>query len=156
MVPATPPRALVVEDDALVRALLMMALEDEGWTVVPADHAPDPAAIADLRPDLLLLDLRLGGSDGGWRLLEAIRATPAVRDVPVVVCTGDRARAEAQTELLDRLADRVLFKPFDLDDLLAAVARPTARMANEADEPALGVRAKRGEEPRGDANRVPT
>ena len=122
---ATSSRVLVIEDDAVVRALLSLALEDEGWRVLETSHALDPTDIAQLRPDVVVLDLRLGGSDDGWQLLEDLRGTPGARAIPVVVCTGDRERARTESDLLLRLADRVLLKPFELDELFEAVGRPT-------------------------------
>lgn len=120
---------LVVDDEADVRLIARMVLQAEGLEVreVPSGEA----ALADLDahglPDLLLVDVRLPGIDG-WELLRSVRADPARAHVPVVVFTADLgARSEAPTQLLER--DVMLVKPFQVDDLLAAVrnALPAAR-----------------------------
>jgi CheY-like chemotaxis protein len=120
---------LVVDDEADVRLIARMVLQAEGLEVreVPSGEA----ALADLDanglPDLLLVDVRLPGIDG-WELLRSVRADPARAGVPVVVFTADLgARSEAPTQLLDR--DVMLVKPFQVDELLAAVrnALPAAR-----------------------------
>jgi CheY-like chemotaxis protein len=118
---AGPRRVLVVEDDPALRALFAEVLAEEGCRVLVAAHAPDPVDVLQLRPDLLVLDLVLGGADGadgGWRLLRALRAYPGGARVPVLVCTADHALARREAAGLAALADAVLLKPFGLDDLL--------------------------------------
>ena len=114
---------LVVDDDQETLALFRDALEDEGYRVTTvADPRLEPAAVAALEPDLLILDLRFGPERGGVDLLERLKGDPATRPVPVLVCSADH-------RLLDELRDRllawdcaVLPKPFGLDELLPAVA----------------------------------
>ena len=112
------PRALVVEDDPSIRALLGPVLLEEGYRVMLSDHAPDPVDVQQLRPDVIVLDLVLDGADGGWSLLRALRANPGTARIPIVVCTADRSRVlQAAGEMRD-LAAQVVLKPFDLEDLL--------------------------------------
>ena len=123
--PFTPPaipRVLVVEDDAPIHDLLRDVLEDAGYRVLPTDHLLDPVDLQQLRLDLVVLDLMLGGRPAGWDYLRTLRGLPGTAHLPVLVCTGDyQSVRDADGPLLALAADLVL-KPFDLDDLLRAVA----------------------------------
>jgi two-component system response regulator MprA len=114
---------LVVQDETAARELLTIALRAEGYAVA---EAPDGlAAIRALtadrsprgRPSLVLLDLMLPGVDG----LEVMRhLATAGSDVPVIAISASRAYLDAAAA---RDAPATLPKPFDLDELLATVAR---------------------------------
>jgi DNA-binding response OmpR family regulator len=118
---AEPPLIVVVEDDAAIAAVEREVLEEEGYraAVLPA---PTPADVVALGPDLVLLDVVLGGVGNGRHLLRALKADPAARAIPVLVVTAlsgpalDALRAE-----LAAWDCRLLPKPFDLDELIAAV-----------------------------------
>ncbi len=69
------------------------------------------------------MDLRLPPPLDGWALLERLREDPALRMLPVLVCTGDDRAVREQVALLNRPGCAVLAKPFDLDDLLAMLVR---------------------------------
>jgi DNA-binding response OmpR family regulator len=111
---ASPPRALVVEDDASLRLLVRVNLEFEGFEVAEAATVPEAeAALAVRRPDVVLLDLYLGGV-GSYPLLERLRAD----GVPVAVVTGSVDVEDVRGE-----ADAVLQKPFSPKTLVETAAR---------------------------------
>ena len=59
-------RVLVVDDDPDIRAVVGMALEDEGYAVEAAgDGAEGLAAVERQRPDVILLDMRMPGATDG-------------------------------------------------------------------------------------------
>jgi CheY-like chemotaxis protein len=68
-------------------------------------------------PALVLVDLVMPGMNGA-DLLRRLRAEPTLEKVPMVLMTAALPRSDEP-----RLATEVLRKPFDLDDLLATVAR---------------------------------
>jgi CheY-like chemotaxis protein len=117
---------LVVEDEDEIRALVSMALGDEGYEVLAA--ANGAAALERLAqpgtapPDLILLDLRMPVMDG-WAFAEAYRRLPGPH-APMVAVTASRDVAASAAQIQ---ADGFLSKPFELDDLLATVARFTGR-----------------------------
>jgi CheY-like chemotaxis protein len=116
-------RVLVVEDDEATRAVLVLALRDEGHAVRQAgDAAAGLAVLRDWRPDAILLDVELPGPDG-WAFRRAQRALPGAADVPVVVVSAGHRVLAPSPELTPAA---VLAKPFDLEALLDAVDRLTA------------------------------
>jgi CheY-like chemotaxis protein len=89
-----------------VRGLLRRALEADGWEIREAENGLVALAqLADLRPDLILLDLVMPRMDG-FDFLEQVRAEGEWEGVPVVVLTGkdlgpeDQKRLEGQVEAI--------------------------------------------------------
>ena len=81
-------RVLVVDDDRSMRALARQSLEVAGFGVLEARDGHEAlAALAAPGFDLVLLDVDMPGPDG-FQVCEAIRAAPALRDLPVLVMTG--------------------------------------------------------------------
>jgi DNA-binding response OmpR family regulator len=117
-----PCRVLIVEDDADQGRLIAELLRDEGLEprVVTSGRA-GLAALRERSPRVVLLDLVLPDMDG-----QAFRAAqlrmPAVRDVPVILLSATHARnLRAQVQELEAAAG--FEKPFDVEELLAAVLR---------------------------------
>jgi CheY-like chemotaxis protein len=112
------PLVLVVDDDDSTREMLVLALTDEGYRVVEARDGREAIRfVAELHPDLVLLDVRMPGMTGQELLPLLRREHP---DLPVVLTSADpRLAYEAAREG----ATAVLVKPFDLDQLLETVAR---------------------------------
>ena len=105
---------LVVDDDATIRQFIEMALTDQGYQVVTAEHGQ--AALEMVRrtpPELILLDMRMPVMDG-WAFAQAYRTTPPPH-APVIVLTAARDATQSAEEIA---ADAVLAKPFDLRDLM--------------------------------------
>jgi DNA-binding response OmpR family regulator len=109
---------LLVEDDHTLRTTLELALQLRGCTVRSATTlARAREALAQRRPDLLLLDLGLPDGDG----LELCRDMRRARDpLPILVLTA-RGTLEARVDGLRIGADDYLTKPFDMTELMARV-----------------------------------
>jgi two-component system, cell cycle response regulator len=127
---ATPPKTvLIVEDQAIVAKDIRQSLERLGYVVVgSADSARDALDAARLlRPDLVLMDIRLRGSEDGIAAATAIRAE---RAVPVVFLT-----AHSDTETVQRAVDADPFgyvvKPFNEQELRCAIEVALARHDRE-------------------------
>jgi two-component system OmpR family response regulator len=107
-------RILVVDDDHDVRTLIAMSLSRVGGHDVRA-AASGSECMAELEqwvPDVVVLDVMMPGNGTGPATLAAIRATPAVAEVPVVFLTA--SVVEADMERLHSLpVSGVLGKPFD-------------------------------------------
>jgi len=82
------PRVLVVDDDPTMRLLVGEALEPGGLEVDEASDGAEAIRVFRRHPhDLVLLDVRMPGSDG-FAVCEEIRKAPGGEDVPVVIMTG--------------------------------------------------------------------
>jgi CheY-like chemotaxis protein len=81
------PRVLIVEDEYLVREMIVQELSLAGFEVLEAGSAEDGLALLskDNRLDLLFTDIRLPGMDG-WKLAQEVRARHA--DVPIIYASG--------------------------------------------------------------------
>jgi DNA-binding response OmpR family regulator len=112
-------RALVVDDDAALRMLCRVNLQLEGFVVrEAATLAEAEAAIAAERPDVVLLDVHLGGEQS-HDLLVRIRAA----GIPVALVTGSVDVQDYRDS-----ADAILGKPF-VPQTLVETARRLARVA---------------------------
>jgi PAS domain S-box-containing protein len=120
------PRVLVVEDNADMRQYLRRLLSAQYDVMAATDGEAALALIRRECPDLVLTDVMMPGLDG-FGLLRAIRADPALNDLPVVMLSA-RAGDEASAEGLDAGADDYLTKPFSARELMARV-RANLQMA---------------------------
>jgi two-component system, cell cycle response regulator len=123
---------LVAEDSVVVRALLRAQLAERGYTVVEAGDGHEALAkAAEARPDVILLDVEMPGLDG-FGVLERLRSTPGLADIPVVFVSG-RTNAEDAVQGLDLGAHDYLRKPFEAGELAARVhaAARTKRLQDE-------------------------
>jgi CheY-like chemotaxis protein len=108
----TASHILVVEDDPLSALLVRELLQHEGHVVTGAANVDDAcAALARKAPGLVLLDIQIPGG-GGVKVLEAIRADPALRRLPVVAVTA-LAMAGDRERLLAAGFDAYVSKPID-------------------------------------------
>jgi DNA-binding response OmpR family regulator len=110
---------LVVDYEPTIVDLLIEILTDAGYVVYSVPFgAPAWAAIARYPPALLLLDIRRPAMDGAALIARVREVAPAT--MPIVVMTTAPCDADP---LLVPDSIELLAKPFDLDDLLACVAR---------------------------------
>jgi CheY-like chemotaxis protein len=110
-------RVLVVDDDDSIRQIVRMCLADEGYKVgEAANGAAALEMLADFRPGLILLDLRMPVMDG-WEFARQYRSMPGPH-VPIVACV---AAFDVSGECAELDPAGILSKPFDLDDLLDTV-----------------------------------
>lgn len=121
-------RILIAEDDRSVRQSLQRALRYEGYEVgVATDGAEALEAVAEERPDLLILDIMMPHVDG-LSVCRRIRAKGD--DLPILMLT---AKYEVSDRVvgLDAGADDYLVKPFALEELLARLRALLRRTAPE-------------------------
>ena len=117
-------RVVLAEDEALIRLDLREMLEEEGYEVVGEAGDGETAVIMarDLRPDLVVMDIKMPGVDG---LTAAERITES-RLAPVLILT-----AFSQKDLVERAAQAgamgYLVKPFQKTDVVPAIELAVAR-----------------------------
>ena len=114
-------RVVVIEDDMQTQDLLRTLLEAEGYRVLSAHYAPTPVDFSQLRPEFVVLDLRLSGADEGWPLLQELKVTPGATRIPVLVCTGDHELVRREGDQLRNLAAAIVLEPFEGDTWSSAV-----------------------------------
>lgn len=119
---------VVIEDDLVLTQLIRELLIDEGFDVSVCNRGEDGhACVVASQPDLVMLDLRFGDEELGWRILDQLTLDPATRRIPVIVSSAavDSLRTHAPA-LLAQNGHFVLPKPFDLDVLLGTVEKAMA------------------------------
>jgi CheY-like chemotaxis protein len=112
---------LVVEDIALNRDLVGQILEDLYRVEFAVDGAAGLERAAELRPDLILMDLSLPVIDG-WEAMRRLEADPDLRAIPVIAVTA-HAMAGEEEKARAAGADDFLTKPIDEDLLLEKLRR---------------------------------
>jgi response regulator NasT len=119
----TPVRAIIAEDEAIVRLDLKEILTSAGYEVVGETGRGDDAVVlaAETRPDLAILDVKMPGMSG----IQAAREITRDARVAVMVLT-----AFSQRELIEEARDAgvaaYLVKPFRREELLSAVGNVLA------------------------------
>ena len=119
LAPPTTARVLVVDDDEAVRSVLAQILEDEGFDVVgAAADGLEAIAIAErLRPDAVVLDVRMPGLDG-IEVARRIRPIDARMRLVMLSAYDD---ATLQREAVDAGANTFLIKGCPLSELVDAM-----------------------------------
>ena len=131
-------RILLIEDDAVLQAVMLRSLTDAGHRVDAAGHLEEAAHFWQVQPyDVVLLDLNLplngqasAAHGSGLSLLRAARSRGD--RTPVLVLTA-RNRTDERIAGLDAGADDYLGKPFDLAEIEARL-RALSRRAMGADD----------------------
>ncbi|MBM4640067.1 response regulator [Rhodococcus hoagii] len=119
-----PRRVVVAEDEVLIRLDLVEMLREEGYDVVgeAGDGQRAVELAEELRPDLVIMDVKMPRRDG----IDAASEIAAKRIAPVVILT-----AFSQRELVERARDAgamaYLVKPFSKSDLVPAVELAASR-----------------------------
>src|SRR3954470_10555331 len=130
-------RALVVDDDETIRAVVRRLVELAGGSVVEAASGEDALrALYAERPDIVVLDIDLATALDGLQVLERIRQ---LTDVPVVMLSAHDDELE-KVRALQAGADDYVTKPFGPQELLARLQahlrRAAARGAGPRDDDA--------------------
>ncbi|MCO5168427.1 MAG: ATP-binding protein [Planctomycetes bacterium] len=115
---------LVVEDQPELRELLTATLARDHRVVSARDGAEGLAAARARPPDLVITDLMMPRV-GGAELIAALRATPPLADVPIIVLTA-RADDDLRVELLRQGVNDYVMKPVTLQELRARAGRLVA------------------------------
>lgn len=112
---------VVVEDDAVIRTVLEMALAAEGFTQVASCARGDEGlkVIRLRKPDLVLLDVMLPGLDG-FSLCKSVRGDASLSDTRIIMLTA-RTQSEDIVRGLECGADDYVTKPFDRKVLIARI-----------------------------------
>jgi two-component system, response regulator PdtaR len=120
----SPRRVVIAEDEALIRLDLKEMLEEDGYAVVgeAGDGQRAIELATELRPDLVMLDIKMPILDG----ISAAERIAAERIAPVVILT-----AFSQRDLVERASEAgamaYLVKPFSKSDVVPAIEMAVSR-----------------------------
>ena len=97
--------------------------DDYATTTIDGDLDGALERVIDSRPDLVILDLRMGTDElHGWDIAQEPRREPSLEGLPMIICSADVLALQA---LADDLADtkqvRALSKPFAIAELTASI-----------------------------------
>jgi DNA-binding response OmpR family regulator len=113
---------LVVDDDLDILDAIEWMLEDAGYEVQTSDRGDSAENLHDDNgdlPDLIILDVLLSGKDGR-AICKLLKSRPDTQGIPIVMVSAHPSAAKSVRAVG---ADDFVAKPFDIDVLLAAVAR---------------------------------
>ena len=118
-------RVTVVNDNPEFLDLVHDILEGDQYetTTIDGDRPDAVDLIRSSRPDLLMIDVRLGvEGDHGWEIAQEVRNDPQLRELPVLLCSADvLALQELESGLAETRRVATLAKPFTIDLLFATI-----------------------------------
>jgi len=121
----TSGKALLVDDDEVVRRSVRQALEPIGWQVTEAENGQVAVeSLAAGRPDVIILDLMMPKMDG-FEFLDELRSEPVWQDIPVVIITA-KDLTEEDRNRLNGGVERVIQKS-DRDEMLRQLSREISK-----------------------------
>ena len=108
-------KILVVDDEPDLRFILRRIFEQAGHEVTDASHGAEAMeCVRGSLPELVVTDMMMPVMDG-YELIRLLRADPATAQIPILAVTGYGDRADGTD-----VADALLAKPYDPDQILAA------------------------------------
>jgi CheY-like chemotaxis protein len=115
-------RVLVVDDDDVIRQLITVNLELEGFDVVTAVDGQDALdKVKQAQPQVITLDVMMPRLDG-WEAAARLRGDPETAHIKVILLSARAQEADLQRG--ERIGvDAYLTKPFDPDELIDLVRR---------------------------------
>jgi len=112
---------LVVDDNADIRLLVSLTLENEHVRIVEASTAADAIArCAELKPDLIIMDVNMPGGMNGIEAARVITSNPLTANCPIIMLSGV-SNPSIQSKALEAGASTFLKKPFSPLELIETV-----------------------------------
>ncbi len=119
----------LLEDDVAIQEMLLLVLEDEGYTVTNYPDAKECLrALTSITSreqspiDLLIIDWRLGGNTSGTEVIRKMRGNSALNTLPIILTT---AATFNDIKVLQHLQVSLLEKPFSVDDMTQLIKNLT-------------------------------
>ena len=119
---------LVVEDNQDLSLLFQLVLESAGYQVATLDDGREALTqVEELQPQLVVMDIMMP-EVSGLQVSRRIKDKPDYQSLPILLVSAiDRLQDE---QLHDSKADAILYKPFDLEHLIAKVSELTSDRQN--------------------------
>lgn len=118
----TEKKIMIVDDDKLFLEELKDLLASCGYNIAAfSDSRRAFSAISAVKPDVILLDLKMDGISG-LQFVDKIRCSSLFQNIPIIVMTGFNINCQEYPYTLDSYSiDKCLRKPFHILDLVAAI-----------------------------------
>jgi CheY-like chemotaxis protein len=113
------PHILCINHSPDILNLMRNLLEEESFRVTTQSRIDkDLEAVAEIAPDVIIMDYMWARSDDEWVLLTMLKRDPATRHIPLVLCTGavrevGGAAGASGDDERDRCAEAVRYRPSD-------------------------------------------
>jgi DNA-binding response OmpR family regulator len=121
---ASGKHILVINDTEEILEIFREILEAMGHRVSITTFAPeDLAEVVKVRPDLVIMDLLVGGEKSGWQLAQKMRMSRKTERIPIIVCTAATDQVREQEGWLVANGIKIVLKPFNIDDIELAVTK---------------------------------
>src|SRR5690348_6885298 len=130
----TAKHILVINDTQEILELFSVILHDEmGFEVTVDSYRPRILdAIKEMQPDLIISDHVFGEEKVGWQLLQSLKMDRATANIPMIICSAaNKDLKEIEGHLTARDVG-VLYKPFDVDELISLVNKKLQDAADPA------------------------
>jgi len=115
-------KVAVINNDTDFLSLMNDLLNSSGWdTIVCRESNLAVGMVKADKPDIVVLDVRMETPESGWNVLELLKLDPDTRHLPIVVCSAAVGDLREREEWLRGHGVQTLPKPFDIDDLFAAI-----------------------------------
>ena len=122
-----PKKILAVDDEASIRKLVSITLQNRGYEVDTANDGQEALdKIAISKPDLVILDVMMPKMNG-WEARKCLRENPATKDLPILILSAV-GEFEAQLQGMEASGDDYITKPFrpqELGDLVEQMLDPS-------------------------------
>ena len=105
---------LVVDDSMLIRHTVCRYLEGIGYDVAAATNGQEALDLlqdGDYHPDLIVTDMQMPKVTGS-ELITALKAMPAMREIPIVILAGKKTSSDGPQETR---ADYIIYKDIDIE-----------------------------------------
>jgi DNA-binding response OmpR family regulator len=110
-------RIVILEDDEDIRELFSVFLQEHGFEIhLFSQVFENLADVERLAPDLLIVDVFIGGTQEGWEFVHRLKAHASTSHIPLMLCTAGKLTSE-QEGVTKSYGISVLYKPFELDEL---------------------------------------
>ncbi|HYP41264.1 MAG TPA: response regulator [Chloroflexia bacterium] len=130
-----PKRIMVVNDTQEILELFEQILRGEGgYEVDLCSYSPEMLEhVKEYNPDLIISDHVFGEEKLGWQFVQRLHMDRETSQIPVIVCTGAVKEVREMEGYLTQKGVGLLFKPFDVDELLSLVASKLEGTAGESE-----------------------
>jgi len=119
---SSPTRVLIIDDDPLIRTLLVSALRKDCLVAVAAEGSEGFYKALELTPDVAVIDVNMPGWDG-LKTLEAFRAHPGLKNVKVIMLTADASKQTVMAAIHGGAHDYVIKTTFSKADFYRKLNR---------------------------------